>query len=228
MNDQISTYFDYTPTELSAAVIVFNLIATLVLSLIIVFIYRRTRHGLSYSQSFVFTLVMMGILGTMVMMVIQNNLVGAFALLGAFTLIRFRTILKETSDVAFIFFALITGIAIGLGHYTVAGITVFFLGTVILVMHKFAFGSVSDNFDYLLVLRAKKGFQLNTIEGTLNEYVGHRDVISTKTLQNETNEFVFSLKLKSGGSSVSLHEALSKVDSIEGIELLTGKNTTEY
>jgi uncharacterized MnhB-related membrane protein len=104
--DSFTNYYNLLPTELSAAVIIINLLITLLLEVAIVYIYRKTRHGLSYSESFVFTLIMIGVLGCSIMMIVQNNIVGAFALLGAFSLIRFRTILKESSDIAFVLFSL--------------------------------------------------------------------------------------------------------------------------
>ena len=92
----MNNFFNLTPTEISAAVIVLNIAVSLLLQLLIIFVYKKTHQGLSYSSSLIFTIAMIGVLGTVIMMVVQNNLIGAFTLLGAFSLIRFRTILKET------------------------------------------------------------------------------------------------------------------------------------
>src|SRR3990167_777280 len=100
-------------TETSAAIIVINLIFVFLLELVIAWVYRKTHRTLSYSQSFVGTIILMGIIASLIMMVVTENIVGAFALLGAFSLIRFRTIMKETRDIAFVFFALAIGVAVG-------------------------------------------------------------------------------------------------------------------
>jgi len=83
-----------------------NLFAALLTGLFIGYVYRKTHRGLSYSQSLVITLVLMCLIVCSVMMVIGSNLARAFALVGALTIVRFRTVVKDTRDTAFIFFAL--------------------------------------------------------------------------------------------------------------------------
>lgn len=103
---EVANFYNFTGTEFSSAIVIFNVLLTFALQMAVVWVYKKTHRGISYSQSFLFTLVMIGVLGAVIMMVVQNNLIGAFALLGAFSLIRFRTIVKDTRDVAFVFFAL--------------------------------------------------------------------------------------------------------------------------
>ena len=91
----------YSPSE-----ILINLVTAFVLALVIAFTYRATHRGLSYSQSFVLTLIFVTVITAMVVMVIGNNLARAFALVGAMSIIRFRTVVKDTKDTAFVFFAL--------------------------------------------------------------------------------------------------------------------------
>jgi len=82
------------------------------------------------------------------MMVVQNNLIGAFALLGAFSLIRFRTILKETRDIAFVFFALVIGVAVGTSNYSIALIGTIFVSIVILLFNKYNIGSIKNGLGF--------------------------------------------------------------------------------
>ena len=79
----------YSPDE-----ILINLAASFILALAIAFTYRATHRGLSYSQSFVLTLIFVTVITSMVVMVIGNNLARAFALVGAMSIIRFRTVVK--------------------------------------------------------------------------------------------------------------------------------------
>src|SRR3990167_4319281 len=136
-------FYNFTGTEFSAALVVFNLGLSFLLQLVIVWVYKKTHRGLSHSQSFLFTLVIIGVLGTVVMMVVQNNLIGAFALLGAFSLIRFRTIVKETRDVAFIFFALATGVAVGTNNYSVALVATLLISVMIVALSRYGFGLIT-------------------------------------------------------------------------------------
>jgi len=86
----------YSPGELLA-----NLILAAAAGLVIGLVYRATHRGLTYSQNFVVTLVLMCITVSAVMMVIGSNLARAFALVGALTIVRFRTVIKDTRDTAY-------------------------------------------------------------------------------------------------------------------------------
>lgn len=225
--DNFLNYYNLLPTELSAAVIVLNLLLALLLQLAVVFIYRRTRHGLSYSESFAFTLVMVGVLGCSIMMIVQNNIIGAFALLGAFALIRFRTILKESSDVAFVLFSLATGVAVGTNHYMLALITVTFLGVAIWGLRKWGFGSVSDNFDYLLIFEAPNTFAPATVETVLDKHARSREMLHTKVRETQT-EYAYRMQLNNAQLVNELAQDIRGVKDIARFELLTGRSTAEY
>lgn len=90
----------YSLTEFGSAVVVANILATFIIALIISWVYQRTHSGISYSRSFLISMVLMAVLSTIAMMILSNNLVRALGVLGIFALIRFRTILKDTRDVA--------------------------------------------------------------------------------------------------------------------------------
>ena len=79
------------------------LLLSFALSVFIGWIYKITHRGTSYTQSFVFTLVLNGMVVALVMMIVGSNIARAFSLVGALSIIRFRNALKETRDVGFIF-----------------------------------------------------------------------------------------------------------------------------
>ena len=89
----------YYPSE-----IIINLILSFILGLIISLVYKKTHKGLSYSQSFMITNIFIAVIVCMVIMIIGNNLARAFALVGALSIIRFRTVIKDTNDIAYIFY----------------------------------------------------------------------------------------------------------------------------
>ena len=105
----------YLPTE-----IIINLILSFIFGLIISLVYKKTHKGLSYSQSFMITNVFVSVIVCMVIMIIGNNLARAFALVGALSIIRFRTVVKDTKDTAYIFWSLASGMATGTGSYFLA------------------------------------------------------------------------------------------------------------
>ena len=107
---KIATIYD--PNE-----IIINLILSFVLGLIISTVYKKTHKGLSYSQSFMVTNIFVTVIVCMVIMIIGNNLARAFALVGALSIIRFRTVIKDPKDLTFIFAVLTLGMGIGSGLY---------------------------------------------------------------------------------------------------------------
>ena len=122
--------------------IIINLICSFILGLLISYIYRITHKGISYSQSFMLTIVFVAIIVAMVMMVIGNNIARAFALVGALSIIRFRTVIKDTKDTAYIFIALAAGMAAGTSNYYLAFIGTSFYFIVALILHRFNYGSI--------------------------------------------------------------------------------------
>ena len=106
-----------------------------VLTLFIGFVYRWTHRGARYSQSFVQTIIIMGVVVSIIMIVIGNNIAVAFGLVGAFSIIRFRSAMSDPKDIAFIFFGMAAGIASGLGFYLLAVLFTFSLSVIIFILH---------------------------------------------------------------------------------------------
>ena len=136
--------------------IIINICVAFLLGMFISFIYKNTHKGLSYSQSFMLTLVYVTIIVSIVMMIIGNNLARAFALVGALSIIRFRTVVKDTKDTAYIFWSLASGMATGTGSYflAIAGNTI--LSLIAYIFFKTNYGSVIKS-EFILQFRIKSG-----------------------------------------------------------------------
>ena len=111
-------------SEFSVLDIVLVLVLSFIFSAYIGWIYKNTHRGTSYTQSFVFTLVMNGIIVALVMLIVGSNIARAFSLVGALSIIRFRNAVKETRDVGFIFLTMAIGMAVGTRFYLLAAIAV--------------------------------------------------------------------------------------------------------
>jgi len=224
----MNNFYNLTTTEISSAIIILNIVFSLILQLIIVWVYKKTHKGLSYSPSFIFTLVIVGMLGTIVMMVVQNNLIGAFALLGAFSLIRFRTILKETRDIAFVFFALVMGVAVGTNNYSIALIGAISVVLVILVFHKYNFASITNGLGFILTFNTKDNFEIESIKFLLKENTQSFEFLQARSYGVGVCTYIFSLKPKKESDPVSIIALLNKKEGISDIELITGEHSVEY
>jgi uncharacterized membrane protein YhiD involved in acid resistance len=118
------------------------LVVAFVCGLVISLVYRGSYRGASYSASFVRSMIFLAMITAVVMLVIGNNLARAFGLVGAMSIIRFRTAVKDPQDIVFIFFALAAGLAAGVGLYMVALVGTAFIGLVILATTRAGYAEV--------------------------------------------------------------------------------------
>jgi uncharacterized membrane protein YhiD involved in acid resistance len=213
-------------TELNAAIVVINLLFVFVLELGIAWVYRRTHRTLSYSQSFVSTIILMGIIASLIMMVVTENIVGAFALLGAFSLIRFRTIVKETRDIAFVFFALAIGVAVGTNNYVVALIGTVLISAIILVLDRFNFASTARG-GHILVVLARAPFTPDA-NATWRDFIKVHNILNIKTLGDDLREYTLGIQLKKPDDASSLVDTVRQSNGVQNVELMSGKDVVEY
>ena len=228
---ELSQWFTQSTEELgySPLSVIINLTLALCAGLIIGVIYKKTHKGLSYSQSFVVTLVLMCITVCAVMMVIGSNLARAFALVGALTIVRFRTVVKDTKDTAFIFFALTQGIASGTGNYILTVFSTFFIGLVAIVLAKTNFGSMHRS---EFILR----FRFNRESGDEQAYIDfilERASKSTIIHIEPSSDGVYltltyDLSLKSGINSPEIVTGLNGIPGIDNVNLVTATNDIDY
>lgn len=209
--------------------ILLNLILTFVLVMLIAYVYRKTHKGLSYSQNFVSTIVLMSIITTIAMMVIGNSLAIAFGLLGAFSIIRFRTAVKETKDTGFIFFSLVEGMAVGTGNYLIAVISTLVLIAIILLLHKFNFGSMHYN-DYLLtfVVDHQKN-PPDSFAGIFEKYLKNSMLLNINSKSGgRSSEMVYSIRFIDEKNSSDLVRELAGINGVENAHIISSKADIEY
>jgi hypothetical protein len=107
--------------------VLLSLLLAFVLGQVIAWVYYVTHSGLSYSRSYVQSLILITVVVAMVMAVIGNNIITAVGLMGALAIVRFRNVVKDTRDIVFIFTSLVVGMACGSHRYMTA-----ILGTIVL------------------------------------------------------------------------------------------------
>lgn len=117
--EQIERYMNFqSTTSLTSSLTA--IVLSFLLSIVVTQLYKHTFQGSRYSQSFVHTIIIMSVVVSIVMIVIGNNVAVAFGLVGAFSIIRFRSAMNDPKDIAFIFFGMASGIACGLGFFVLA------------------------------------------------------------------------------------------------------------
>lgn len=209
--------------------VIINIVVAFGLAVLIALVYKKTHSGLSYSRSFVFTLILMSILISIVIMVIGNSIAAAFTLLGAFTIIRFRTAIKETRDIAFVFWALVTGMAVGTGNYMLAGISTFLVIAIVLVLSKIDFGSMK-NYDHVLVFLVDTTItNSDAYKGLFDKYLKFKNLLSISTREEGRKlDFTFSVRFASDEDVNAFVTELKNTAGISNVSLMTAKNDIEY
>lgn len=141
--DEIAFFNDLQQVNLFRPTIfdtIVNMLVALACGFIISMVYRFTYKGPSYSSSFVHSLVLLTLITSIVLLVIGNNLARAFGLVGAMSIIRFRTAVRDTLDIIFIFFALAIGMAAGVGLTSIALMGTIFVSLVIIALTGTGYG----------------------------------------------------------------------------------------
>jgi len=222
--DTTSEILGYSPGEL-----LLNLFLALAAGLVIGVVYKATHRGLTYSQNFVVTLVLMCITVSAVMMVIGSNLARAFALVGALTIVRFRTVIKDTRDTAFVFFALTEGIASGTGNYLLAGFSTVFISAVALILFKSNFGAYMRS-EYVLRFRFDRDSGVEIFYTKLISEKTSRSTLIHIEPSGEGRYLVLSydITLKRGVSAGGLVSTLEKTAGIDRVSLVSSMEDSEF
>lgn len=209
--------------------IVVGILSSFLISLVIVYIYRKTHKGLTYSQSFVTTLVFITLVATVAMMVIGNNVARAFGLLGAFSIIRFRTVVKEPKDISYIFFALVEGMAIGTGSYLIAMISTVFFAIIILILHKFNFGSMHPNRYLLSFTVDSAGHKEDNLTPVFKKYLKSFKLLSVSSKNDgKQSEIVYDIDFLDDKMTTEFISEASSVDGVEKVRMITSTSDVEY
>jgi uncharacterized membrane protein YhiD involved in acid resistance len=155
---------------LSVYTVLTNLAVSLACGIIIALVYRFIYKGPSYSTSYVNSIVLLSLITTLVIMVIGNNLARAFGLVGAMSIIRFRTAVRDVQDIVYIFFALTVGMASGVGLYTIAVAGTLLICLVSVVMVTFNFGAPGKAEYVLQIIYKPSKATENKIAEILHKY----------------------------------------------------------
>ena len=201
--------------------VVANIIVAMICGITISMIYRYTYKGLSYSASFTVSLVMLTMITSVVIMVIGNNLARAFGMVGAMSIIRFRTAVKDAADIMFIFFSLAVGLACGVKLFSVAIFSTVFIGGIFIIINKLNF-AVAKRREYLLQIVAKSTSDNNSFDIVLKKYCRRYKIVNAKTLgeeENETLELSFYVNLKNENNGRQMVTEIKKIDQVKHVNL---------
>lgn len=196
------------------------LLLSFALSMVISWVYVATYQGLSYLRSFANTLAIAGVVSALVMLAIGDEVARGLGLVGALSVIRFRSSLKDTRDLMFAFAALSIGVACGVLAFAVA-----MLGTLIFCggMAYLAFSGFGSRRQHNAVLRLHaptSQADQNTLVRVLGRYSPNAVLISLRDLGSGLQEHSYHLKLRHLRDKIALVEAVGALPGISCASLL--------
>ena len=211
----------------TATQIVVNIAVALLCGLAIGWVYRHTYKGPGYPIAFVNAIVLMTMITAVVILTIGSNLARAFGLVGAMSVIRFRTAVKDTQDIVYIFFALAVGMAAGGGYYHIACIGTVSIGAVIYWLSK-ARSSVLHRDEYLLqVAYHGNGDGAPAYLPLFRRYCRSHHVINTRSAgeADDRLEIAYYVRLRDKAESDRFVRELRRTEGVSQVSLYFDEET---
>lgn len=187
MKQELLQLFGGTSSVVGLEDMALRVAVSLVVGLAIFLSYWISHAGTIYSQKFNVNLVTLTVLTTTVMAVIGNNIALSLGMVGALSIVRFRTAIKDARDTTYIFWAIIVGICCGVGQFLAAAV-----GSVAVFVLMLVLGRIRNDVRTLLIVRASRSQELE-IEGIVFKHFGGRAVQRVKNTTESSVEFIFEL-----------------------------------
>ena len=196
-----------------------QILSAAVISLAIYISYKYTHEGTIYSKKFNLSLVLLTIITATVMTVIGNNVALSLGMVGALSIVRFRTAIKDSRDAIYIFWAIVIGICCGVGDYLVATI-----GSSIVFIILILFGKVKNENRILLVISASLSLE-REIEGIVFKSFDGKAIQRVKNTTKDTVEEIFEVSRKEYEKTLldeeSIVEKIYKLGNVNYVNIVT-------
>ncbi len=199
-----------------------NILVAMICGIAIAVLYKYTYRGLNYSTAFTISLIMLTMITAIVIMVIGNNLARAFGLVGAMSIIRFRTAVKDASDIMFIFFALTVGLASGVKLYSIAIFGTIIISIVYLIIIRFNFAMPQSREFLMQIVANEQQLPENPFHEAFKKHCKKQKIINVKTIGEEDKnmmEFSYYIKLKNEDNSKELISEIKKIHGVNQVNL---------
>ncbi len=204
--------------ELSWQQIVANVAVSAILGLLIYISYYISHRGTIYSKKFNASLVILTVLTGTVMTVIGNNIALSLGMVGALSIVRFRTAIKDVRDTVYIFWTIIAGICCGVGDYIVAAV-----GSSAVFLMLLFFGLIKSDNRMLLIIRGARNEEVR-IQATVFKLFNRKAVMRVKNTTENTVEFIYEITAKilakAEKSQPSVSGAIYAIGSIEYVNIV--------
>lgn len=198
--------------------IALKLLLAFALGIVIAVVYHWTHMGIA-ERSFTDTLIILCMLISVVMVVIGDSVARAFSLVGALSIIRFRTVVQDPRDIAFVFFALATGMAVGASDPPIAILGTFLISGIIMLLHWWH-GRHPNRDTFQLTFKAPLASASEpTLRSIFDRYLIHQRLIHQETSKTGGIELRYHIKFKDSEGWEPFFQELSALEEIQGVKL---------
>ena len=216
MNNDLIYYLTNNSGSLSVQEIVMNFLAAVVLGFVIFISYRFSHSGAAYSGKFNASLWMLTVVTTLVMCVIGNNIALSLGMVGALSIVRFRTAVKDPRDTAYIFWTIAVGVCCGISDFMIAGI-----GSVVIFCLMLIIGNIKSNDRYLIIVRREKDDV--KVDDVMKEVFGKKYKLRVKNSSREDMEVIYEVGERhfiAGGGQNCVSEKLYKIEDVQNVNIV--------
>ncbi len=219
---------DYGSALAGPETALFVILLAFVVGQFIGWIYMATHQGLSYSQTFVVSLVVVPVLVALMMLLMAGSVVFAFGLLAVFAVVRFRNVLKDTRDTTFILWAILQGLGIGTMRFSTSLLAAAGVALVLVYLKATEFGS-RHRFDSVLNLRmtGDPAAGVGVLRGILKRHSLRALLTSQRQLEGDAVSLSYRLLLRDPGRDGELRTELEQAGGFEQISLFLRDDESE-
>ncbi|ADL34252.1 hypothetical protein bpr_I1515 [Butyrivibrio proteoclasticus B316] len=217
MKSTIFNFLSTSNTAMSYENVLLNFVAATIIGLVIFLCYKLTHSRAVYSAKFNVSLLMMTVITTLVMSVIGNNIALSLGMVGALSIVRFRTAIKDVRDTAYIFWCIAVGICCGVSEYFLVGV-----GSLVIFLVLLLLGAVHSDDVYLISVKADRNAEndismlmTNAFRGKANMRVNNSNSKSCELIYEVTGKM---LKKKVNGQDIK--EELYNIDSVSMVNII--------
>lgn len=217
-NTGLDTLLNSAEQNLTVEHILLNFLVALTLGVAIYVSYRFSHSSAVYSSRFNVSLLMLTLITTLIMNVIGNNIALSLGMVGALSIIRFRTAVKDPRDTAYIFWCISVGIACGVSYYTLA-----MIGTAMIFVMMLIMGTVKSNERYLIIVHSSEAVADEAERKVMTDFKG-KAMLRVKNMKADSAEMIFEVTsrmlAKLSNDGVRYGSQLLALDGVKSVDLV--------
>lgn len=226
--EQLLKFGDTAPIPTDIPTLLIALLLSFLCGQILAWVYMYTHTGLSYSRTFVSSLIIMPITVALVMMILDNNLVTAFSLLAVFAIVRFRNVLRDTLDTVYILSLIVVGMACGTQKFTTALIGTFVASSALIYIWYTNFGA-RQRYDVILNLNWSRPISaLDTLEEFLKRHALKSKLASQHTSRDgSVTQLSYRLLLRDPNRKQDLMDEIDQISGVTKVSSMAAEDESE-